>query len=417
MSVSPIIQRWKSSDLGQIPEDWDVETISNLGGKVTSGSRGWAEYYSDYGDLFIRITNLRRSSIHLDLTNLRCVKVPADNSEAKRTRLKVGDLLISITADIGIIGYVDINVPSPAYINQHIARVRFNEGRTSSKFIAYYLSSWTPQRMFIGSTDTGAKAGMNLTAVGSLKTVVPPFDEQVTIAEALYDTDEQISRLERLLSKKQSIKQGMIQQLLTGNARFPKFDATWSSGRLGDIAEVIMGQSPVGTSYNRDHIGPPLINGPTEFTQRYPVAKQWTTAPVRFCKPQDVLICVRGSSTGRTNVADAEYCIGRGVAAVRARGRNDQDFVYYALSAVVEELLKLQTGSTFPSIDSKVIKGGEILIPEPAEQRSIAQALHDADELIANLKQLIAKQRSIKLGMMQELLSGRTRLSVTEAVS
>ncbi|MGH3943287.1 MAG: restriction endonuclease subunit S [Pseudonocardiaceae bacterium] len=181
-------------------------------------------------------------------------------------------------------------------------------------------------------------------------------------------------------------------------------------GLLGDIAAVTMGQSPVGTSYNRDRIGIPLINGPTEFTRRCPVAKQWTTAPVRFCKPGDVLICVRGSSTGRMNIADSRYCIGRGVAAVRARGENDQGFISYALSSVVDELLKLQTGSTFPSIDSRVIKGGEILIPHPTEQRAIAHALHHADEFIAALEQLITKKQAMKQGMMQRLLTGRVRL-------
>src|SRR5699024_10426508 len=115
------------------------------------------------------------------------------------------------------------------------------------------------------------------------------------------------------------------------------------------------------SSYNRARIGAPLINGPTEFTDRHPVPKQWSTAPVRFCKAEDVLICVRGSSTGRMNIADQDYCIGRGVAAVRAKRGNDQNFVTYALSAVVSDLLKLQTGSTFPSIDSRVIKGGSLL--------------------------------------------------------
>lgn len=182
------------------------------------------------------------------------------------------------------------------------------------------------------------------------------------------------------------------------------------TGVLGDIADVLMGQSPVGSSYNRVRIGAPLINGPTEFTDRHPVPKQWTTAPVRFCKADDVLICVRGSSTGRMNIADQDYCIGRGVAAVRAKRGNDQTFVTYALSAVVSDLLKMQTGSTFPSIDSRVIKSGSLLVPSLREQERIGEALFDADDLIATLERLIAKKQAIKQGMMQQLLTGRTRL-------
>lgn len=171
-----------------------------------------------------------------------------------------------------------------------------------------------------------------------------------------------------------------------------------------------MGQSPPGTSYNRNGHGAPLINGPTEFTARYPVPKQWTTAPVRFCEAGDVLICVRGSSTGRTNIADTAYCIGRGVAAVRASRGNDQTFVQYALAAVVADLLKLQTGSTFPSIDSRVIRGGAVLIPDPREQRRIGIALLEADYAIAVLERMIAKKQAIKQGVMQRLLTGKTRL-------
>lgn len=181
-------------------------------------------------------------------------------------------------------------------------------------------------------------------------------------------------------------------------------------GTLGQLADVTMGQSPPGTSYNNDGDGAPLINGPTEFTERYPVPKQWSTSPTRFCQTGDSLICVRGSSTGRTNIADRPYCIGRGVAAIRASRGNDQTFVQYALAAVVVDLLKMQTGSTFPSIDARAIRGASVLIPSVTEQRRIGEALLDADELIAGLERKIAKKQAIKQGMMQQLLTGRTRL-------
>ncbi len=95
-----------------IPSDWQVKTLAELGGQVTSGSRGWAKYYADHGDLFVRITNLKRDDIHLDLTDSRSVQIDPNDAEARRTRLATGDLLISITADIGIIGYVDEKYPS-----------------------------------------------------------------------------------------------------------------------------------------------------------------------------------------------------------------------------------------------------------------------------------------------------------------
>ena len=96
------------------PEDWEVRPIGDLHPFVTSCSRGWAAFYADHGDPFIRITNLTRRSIYLDLSDLRFVNLPASNSEEARTQLQEGDVLISRTADVGIVGYVSAQVQGTA---------------------------------------------------------------------------------------------------------------------------------------------------------------------------------------------------------------------------------------------------------------------------------------------------------------
>ena len=117
--------------------EWEEKTIADLKPFVTSGSRGWATFYAKNGSLFVRITNLTRESIYLDLTDSKFVQLPREANEGVRTQLKEGDVLISITADIGIIGYVDVNILSPAYINQHIALVRFDLPDVCSKYVSY----------------------------------------------------------------------------------------------------------------------------------------------------------------------------------------------------------------------------------------------------------------------------------------
>jgi type I restriction enzyme S subunit len=283
------------------------------------------------------------------------------------------------------------------------------------RFVAYQFQTSEIRSWLVRNSSGTTMASLNQEILGRVPVRVPPLPEQKIVSEALEDVDDLIAKLERLIAKKRAIKQGMMQQLLTGRSRFSGFNGPLPSGFLGGIADVIMGQSPEGASYNRDGAGVPLINGPTEFTDRHPVVKQWTTDPVRFCEPEDILICVRGSSTGRMNVADRAYCIGRGIAAVRAKGRNDQNYVRYALDAVVTELLKLQSGSTFPSIDSRVISGGRVLLPEPSEQRSIGEALSDVADQLAALHARLDKARDIKAGMMQQLLTGRIRLPVEAA--
>jgi type I restriction enzyme S subunit len=185
----------------------------------------------------------------------------------------------------------------------------------------------------------------------------------------------------------------------------------WDETPLGKCGVVVMGQSPPGSTYNRNEIGTALINGPTEFTKKHPIKIQWTTEPARFCKVGDLLICVRGSSTGRTNFADDNYAIGRGVAAIRANTLNDTSYLSNQVVSAVAVILAATTGSTFPSIDGNSLRG--IIIPLPptkAEQEAIAGALSDADSLIESLEHLVAKKRQIKLGAMQQLLTGHKRL-------
>ena len=122
------------------------------------------------------------------------------------------------------------------------------------------------------------------------------------------------------------------------------------------------------------------------------------------------MICVRGSSTGRTNYADEIYAIGRGVAAIRAKADNDTQYLSYQVISGVSDLLAAATGSTFPSVDGASFRKILVLLPSPAEQRAIAEALSDVDGLLAALEALIAKKRAVKQAAMQQLLTGKSRL-------
>ncbi|MFM6002231.1 MAG: restriction endonuclease subunit S, partial [Sphaerospermopsis kisseleviana] len=137
----------------------------------------------------------------------------------------------------------------------------------------------------------------------------------------------------------------------------------WDVKRLGDVADVIMGQSPLGSSYNQKGEGIPLINGPTEFTNRYPIKIQWTNSPTKICQLGDILLCIRGSSTGRMNISNDEYCIGRGVAAIIAKSNCTNSFLEFQVYNAVKLILKLSVGSTFPNIDSKSLKNLQIPLP------------------------------------------------------
>jgi len=135
----------------------------------------------------------------------------------------------------------------------------------------------------------------------------------------------------------------------------------WESSTFGDHGDVVMGQSPKGESYNTDGDGLPLINGPVEFGAYFTEQSKWTTAPTKRCQSGDLIVCVRGSTTGRYVKSDGEYCIGRGVCSVTAK--ISQCFVDQTYFAIRDRLLSYTTGSTFPNWSSDEICGFPTVAP------------------------------------------------------
>jgi type I restriction enzyme, S subunit len=182
--------------LGEVPAHWEVKRLKHLTSSVTSGSRGWAEYYSDDGPMFLRIGNLSRSSIELDLSDVQRVD-PPHGAEGARTRVLGGDVLISITAFIGSVGVVPDGFDE-AYVNQHLALARPRKSGVSPWWLAYCLSSDVGQVQCALSLYGGTKEGLGLDDVGALRVLVPPHGEQTVIVGFL---DEQTALLEALKSK------------------------------------------------------------------------------------------------------------------------------------------------------------------------------------------------------------------------
>lgn len=208
---------FKDSLFGRIPVEWDVTIIDNIAEFVTSGSRGWAKYYSAEGDLFLRIGNLTREHINLKLDDVMYVQ-PTDTSEGKRTAIKTGDILISITADLGIIGVIPESM-GVGYVNQHIALVRPLEKIVNPRFIGWFLSCNMGQNQFDAGNESGAKAGLNLTTVRKLRIPVVDIEEQNRIAMVLDQSAQVIDNYIKDLNKLKHLKTALMQDLLTGKKR------------------------------------------------------------------------------------------------------------------------------------------------------------------------------------------------------
>jgi type I restriction enzyme S subunit len=404
---------YKQTEVGVIPEDWEVKQIGDFKPFVTSGSRGWAEYYAETGSPFIRITNLVRPSIYLKLDDLRFVNVQEDDSEAARTRLQNDDVLVSITADIGIVGYVSDRIPKPSYINQHIALVRFGSSPIHPKFVSYYLASERPQKLFRALTDSGAKAGMNLTTVQQLRLALPLSEsEQEAIAEALSNTDALVESLEQLLAKKRHLKRGAMQELLTGKKRLPGFESKpgyvrtevgqipkdWELQRLNEVAVANWGNTAITkTSYKDTGYIAFSASGPDGFLDWY-----------EHEFPAVILSAI-GAQCGKTWLATGRWTpIKNTIWFCAKTGEADTRFLFYKTG---DPSFWPNRGQAQPFIALGDVRNAIICLPSNhIEQKAIAAALSDMDAEIAALQAKLTKARQLKQGMMQELLTGRIRL-------
>lgn len=179
--------------LGEVPEHWKIKRCKNLFNFVTSGSRGWAGFYSDEGDLFFRIANLTRDSINPKLDSIQYV-TPPKGSEGERSKIKENDLLISITADLGSVCAADGSI-SGGYVSQHVSLCRPGRLVASSRWLAYFVLSDTAKEQLQGAGYGGTKFQLSLEDIRDLFIAYPPKSEQIKIASYL---DERLSDLDGL---------------------------------------------------------------------------------------------------------------------------------------------------------------------------------------------------------------------------
>jgi type I restriction enzyme S subunit len=216
--------------------------------------------------------------------------------------------------------------------------------------------------------------------------IVPQISSSNSVASLIQEMAHQKRRDEIAMSR-----QGKGSEFTRKNT-LHNLPLSWHKGFLGDIALIVMGNSPPGDSYRDNEEGVPLINGPVEFSKPQlgpTIRAKFTVAPTYMCKVNDLLVCVRGATTGRTNIAAFDACIGRGVALVR--GWQSQKFINLFMWNIGAELLSKGKGTTFPSISFDDLAGLEIGLPPIEEQELIIQRV---DELMALCDQLESELNS-----------------------
>lgn len=171
------------------PLEWEEHRLDEYIEFLTSGSREWAQYFvNEENDLFITIKNVKNN--HITLENIQYIEAP-DNKEAERTKVKAGDLLISITADLGRTGVVDEDIAERgAYINQHLSLVRLDKTQVNPLYVSHFLETEGGKMQFESKNQNGVKAGLNFEAIKSLKILVPPLEMQESYLDFVKATDK-----------------------------------------------------------------------------------------------------------------------------------------------------------------------------------------------------------------------------------
>jgi len=293
-------------------------------------------------------------------------------------------------ANAGHIGYWDV----PIWASDCTTVEPDDSGSVAGRFMFHQLKAMETR---IQATLRRGAAQPHVYAkdIAGLEVFLPPFEEQRRIASILDAADELRTKRQQAINQLDTLTQAIFHDMFGD-----PFRPGGATVELKQLAQVVMGQSPPGSSYNELGDGFPLLNGPTEFGERHPVATQWTSSPTRFSEVGDILFCVRGATAGRLNWADASYCIGRGIAAVRAQ-QEIARFLFTVLEAYYPRFQVMGTGSTFINIskndlmslpipkasESAISKYGVAMQEIETEKRAAVSHVGSLGVLFASLQQ------------------------------
>ncbi|WP_337742678.1 restriction endonuclease subunit S [Fusobacterium gonidiaformans] len=234
------------------------------------------------------------------------------------------------------------------------------------------------------------------------------IDTQKKVASLLGDIDEKIRVNTEINDNLEQQAKAIYQQMFIDNP-----DSNWAAGTLSDIANITMGQSPSGSSYNEDGNGTIFFQGRAEFGFRFPSVRLFTTEPKRMACENDTLMSVR-APVGDLNVAHRYCCIGRGLAAIHSKN-NHQSFVHYTMVSLKKQLdVFNREGTVFGSINRNALNAMPILIPSDEKLDKFESIVAPMDTTIRNNYDEICRLEKIRDSLLPKLISGEVDVSAID---
>ena len=404
-----------------IPKDWDVVVLGEYSEISRGGSpRPIQDYLTSncHGINWIKIGDVSKNSKYIFLT---AEKIIPEGVSKSRSVFR-GDLILSNSMSFGRPYILKID----GCIHDGWLVIQNYQSAFDKEYLYYCLGSEFTIQQYISMAAGSSVQNLNKDKVSAVIIAKPPIQEQTAIAEALSDIDSLISSLQKLIEKRKAIKQGAMQELLTGKKRLPGFNEEWEELNFAESAKLKarIGWQGLTTSEYLQSGYAYLITG-TDFhngrikweTCHFVDEKRYKQDLNIQIKKHDILLTKDGTIGKVAYISNVQKptTLNSGVFVIRPAKEDsfDPNFVYHILNSFLFDnfLAKLSAGSTINHLYQKDFVDFTFKAPsELVEQQAIAQVLSDMDSEIDQLEKKLAKYQQIKQGMMQELLTGRIRL-------
>ncbi|MCM3534968.1 restriction endonuclease subunit S [Cellulosimicrobium funkei] len=381
--------------------------------RLTSGQSPSGFRFRGRGTPYYKVDQLGKSSKYLDRT-----ATPYHSEELPS--VPAGSVLIAKRGAAISLNRIRV-LAEPGFMDTNVMALTPLAGLDSE-----YLYYWLCHRGLWDIADVTSVPQINNKHINPLEIDLPSLPEQKRIASLLQDADALTASLEEAATKKRAIKQGMMQELLTGRTRLPGFTGDWRLRKIGEFAQVKAGGTPL-TSVPRYWGGPIRWMSSGEIHQKrvHEVQGRITNDGLRESSaqmfPADTVLMAlagQGRTRGTVAVSRVELSTNQSIAGIFPSSEHDSDFLYYNLDTRYAELRGESTGDGGRGgLNLTIIKNLRVFMPDVTEQHAIAEMLGDVDDEIAALECRLEATRAIKQGMMQELLTGRTRLVSAEATA
>lgn len=424
---------YKQTKIGVIPEDWDCREINSEIKEISMGPFGSDIPVSSFTSEGVPVLNGHSVSKVKLIDTFKNYVSEEKAKSLKKAVAQQGDIIVTHRGTIGQISYIPIGSRYKKYvISQSQFRVRLNEDSVNPHFVASYFLSPKGQSFLLekkGHTGVPALA-QPTTNFKKLCIPLPSLPEQDRIVNAFEDIDDLISSLEKQISKKKAIKQGAMQELLTGKRRLPGFSGEWETFVFGDLFDFIpnnaftRAQLSDSGKVKNIHYGDILTkfgayisadSNEIPYIEREIDLSRF--AEKSYLQSGDIVIAdtAEDDTVGKAlEVINVECPVlaGQHTLLCRPKANFAEKFLGYYLNAACyhDQLLPFIVGTKVSSISKASIAQTRLVVPKYEEQQAISCILSDMDDEITELEQKLEKYRQVKQGMMQQLLTGKIRL-------